>query len=613
MASIANQVLDDELVGGGDTTFVGGQASATIESSIPAGSYASAVNMDIDPFGRLSTRRGARTLTGNTESRNWDAIAVNWNANTNVWGNSLGSTAIDAAFYYDTDASETIVVAQGGALKQGTEGGAWATITSATYSGSDVYFAQLNNRLYYCDASGALKYIDSSYGYNAITAGKVTSIKITTQGIGYNAVPAITFTHNGGASGAATAILGYGGRVVGATVTTAGSGYSATTPPTIAFAAAPAGGTTALGLVNISQLPSKPKFLVSHTNRLFCCSADTSIPPDTVYASYFLDGESWDLVGGSVRVGGDGDPITGLFSWFGNKLLVFKQRSIWVINADPTLNASDWEITQITGRIGCVGHRTVQSVGSDVYFLAQDGVRAISQIQAGTQTDVGQPLSAPVQDIIDRINKSYLSQVRSAFYRNRYFLALPVDSGTTPSVVLVWNELSRSWLGSWTGWSPSEFVVTGFSGRIRLNFGDTTGKFWTWDDYTAIASETSSQYRDDATDYESYIITRAYDLGDPLVNKLGYIVQFTSENRLTDASVTVYLSYSQDISGSFTSLDSSVTMSAGDRQKRRSLPLVSYGKFNVIQFKFGATRLKASLANLAVTAFVDPIETEVST
>jgi hypothetical protein len=604
-----NSQLDDQPVLDADNAFLGGQVSAADESNIPKGAYAEAQNMDFDQFGRLQTRRGARTTTGNAEARNWEDIATNWNALTSYWGTTLSSTAIDAAFYYDTYAAEYMIIAQGGALLQGTESSIYAAIASASYAGSTVYFGQLNNRLYYCDGSGALKYIDSTLTHNAITAGKVSSIKITVPGIGYTSVPAITFSSG---AAAATAVLGYGGKVVSATVTTPSSGYSATTPPTISFAAAPAGGTTAEGVVNLSQLPSKPAFLVSHKNRLFCTSADTSIPPDTVYASDILDGESWDLVGASVRVGGDGDPITALYPWFGNNLVVFKQRSIWVIDADPLINPADWEITLINNRIGCVAHRSIQAVGADVYFLAQDGVRSLAQIQAGTQTEVGQTLSAPIQDEIDTINQSVMTTICSAFYRNRYFLAIPTGSNTTPNRVLVWNELSKSWLGGWTGWSPRDFVVSGFSGRIRLNFADNAGKLWTWDDYTILADETVSQYRDDTTPYESFVITRAYSHGEPLVNKLGHSVHLFTENNLTDGSQTNYLYYDKDLSGTFTALDTAITVTSGDKFHRVVKNLISKGRFNVIQFKAGASTGKFTLSGIASTALPDTLQMEVS-
>lgn len=607
MAFPASTILDDEISTDGDTTFVGGQQSAASEASIPAGAYASAVNMDFDAFGRLSTRRGARTTVGNVADWVWNTHAVNWEADSSYFGTTLGSTAIDACFYFDTYASEYVVIAQGGGLLQGTEGAIYASISGASYSGPNVYFAQLNNRLYYCDGSGALKYIDSSVANNSITAGKVSSIKITTQGSGYTSVPAITFSSG---AAAATAVLAYGGRVVSATVGTPSSGYSATTPPTISFAAAPAGGVTAEGRVNISQVPSQPKFITTHTNRIFCTSADTSIPPDTVYASDILDGESWDLVGASVRVGGDGDPITGIYSWYGNNLLIFKQRSIWVIETDPTVDASSWVIRLVNNRIGCVSHRSIQAVGADILFLAQDGVRSLSNIQSGTQTDVGLPLSAVIQDQIDSINRDALAACTSAYYRNRYFLAIPQGDSTTPNVVLVYNQLAKSWVGTWTGWAPRDWCITGFSGRIRLNFADNAGKFWTWDDYTSATNELTSQFKDDTNAYESYVSTRGYAYNDPLVDKQGHTVQVFTENRPTDAPLTAYLYYDKDVSGTWTALDTAITVPAGDRRHRSTHNLISKGKYNVIQFRFGATAGKVTLVALATTAFADTIKPE---
>ena len=610
MAFIANQSLDDEPAGDGDVSFIGGQISASQESSIPKNAFASAQNMDFDSFGRMETRRGARTTTGNVEGRAWEAITTNWNALTAFFSSSLGSAAIDACFYFDTYANEYVVIAQSGVLYQGTETSIYSSIVGSSYSGSSVFFAQLNNRLYYCDATGGLKYIDSALANSAITAGRVGSVTMTSVGAGYTSVPAITFSSG---AAAATAVLGYGGRVISSNVITPSSGYSATTPPTISFAAAPAGGVTAAGRVNITQTPGKPQFLTAHRNRLFCASADTAIPPDTVYASDILDGESWDLAGSSIRVGGDGDPITGIYPWFENNLLIFKQRSIWVVDCNPLVDVANWTIRLVNNRIGCVAHRSIQAVGADVYFLSQIGVRTIGQIQAGTQTDVGQPISTPIQDQIEGTNNARLSTACSVYYGNRYMLAVPMGSATTPDTVLVWNELTKSWAGSWKGWAPRDFCVTSFSGRNRLNFADNTGKLWTWDDYTAPTAETTSQYQDDTNSYESFVVTRAYDFGDPLVDKLLHGVQVFTENRLTDSAVPMYLYYAKDISSTWTAIDTNINVLAGDRQKRRAYNLVSKGKANVVQFKFGATRWKASLPAIAVTAFSDTLNPEVNT
>lgn len=610
MASLSSQLLDDPPIGDGDASFLLGQQSAQQESSIAKTAFASAQNMDFDPFGRLVTRRGAKSIVGNVASITWDSDTVAWGSETRLWGSSLSSgVSLDGAAYFPAGSTSYVVVAQGGVIKQGTESVAFATVASSSYSGNFVYFAQLGTRLYYCDGVGPLAYIDSAAAHQSIGAGRVTSVKITYQGLGYTSVPAITAS-----SGAATftGVLGYGGRLVGATITAAGSGYSATTPPTATVDAAPVAANTATVRLQISQTPSKPKYLVAHTNRLFCTTADTGIPADTVYASDFLDGESWDLVGASVRVGGDGDPITGLYPWINNNLIVFKQRSVWVIVADPLQDPADWTIKLLSNRVGCVSHRSIQAVGADIYFLAQDGVRSISQIESGAVADIGQPMSFPLQDQIDALSRANQAWICSAYYKNRYFLSVVTGEGATPSIggVLVWNQLTKSWTGKWTGWQPREFFISGIGGRLRLNFADAQGRLWTWDDFTNITAEMSDSYLDDTSAYESYVITRAYDCAEPLVEKQGHAVQFFTENRLTNTAMSCYAYYDKDMSGSWTALDTAIAIPANDRQKRRSFGLISQGRWNCIQFKFGAINGRAVLVGTAVTAFADNIKPE---
>jgi hypothetical protein len=610
MASIRNDLLDDSVTPDGDSSFVLGQQSSQSEQAIPKTAFASAENMDFDPFGRLVTRRGAKSAIGNVASLPWGEETDVWGTSTKIWGSGLTSgVSVDSAAYFPVGTADYVVVAQGGVLKRATESAALSTIASSAYTGNFVYFGQLGKRLYYCDGDSALAYIDSAVANQAVSAGRVTSIKILTQGSGYTSVPAITFS-SGAAT--ATAVLGYGGRVVSATITAPGAGYSSTTPPSITFATAPAGGVTATGRVNISQTPSKPKYLVAHTNRLFCTTADTSIPSDTVYASDFLDGESWDLVGNSVRVGGDGDPITALYPWINNNLIVFKQRSVWMITADPLVDVAQWTIKLLSNRIGCVSHRSVQAVGADIYFLAQDGVRAISQIESGAVADIGQPLSFPIQDKIDALTRANQHWICSAYYKNRYFLSVVTGEGATPTIsgCMVWNQLTRSWMGQWTGWQPREFFISGFSGRLRLNFADAQGKLWTWDDYTNVSAETSDAYRDETTPYESFVVTRAYDCGDPWVDKTGHAVQFYTENRLTDQAMSCYAYYSKDVSGSWDTLSTAIPIAANDRWHRRTFNLLPKRKWNCIQFKYGATAGKVVLVMTALTAFSDNIKPE---
>jgi hypothetical protein len=603
----SNNVLDDPILLDGNDSFVGGQVSSTRANLVPDNAYADGKNIDLDEFGNAVTRRGAALTTGYLV---WETTETNWEAQGQLWN---GLTApIKGVAYFDTGAAERLVLSDGGTtLKTSTESGDFTVVSgSSIAAGATVEFAQLVNRLYYADGDGALRYLDSSAANQTITANKVTSIEITEKGLGYTSVPTITFTGSNTTPAAATAVLGYGGKVVSATVDTAGSGYSTTAPPTIAFTAAPSGGTDAKGVVHLSQTPLKPKLLVSANSRLFATSADASIPDDTIYVSDILDGESWDLIGNSIRVGGgDGDPIVALTPWYGYNMLVFKELSIWVIEADPSLSVADWTIKLINNRTGCVAARTVQQVGSDVLFLSRDGVRSIKTIEAGAQTDVSLPVSTPVNDLIGRINQSQISKCCAVYWRNRYLLSVPLDSATTPDRVLCYHLLAKSWTGHWSGWEPRDWVITAFGGKLRMNFGDQRGQLYTWDDYTAEDSTTAETYKDGATAYESYIKSRAYRYGETWGDKIGYSVQFNLEN-IHSTAITSNLYYYKDLSDSAQTLASSVSLTADTNLIREGYNLLPKGRFNQIQFKVQADEGRLALHSIETSAFGQPIKPE---
>ena len=375
----------------------------------------SAINMDYDDFGNIVSRLGTVTLAGNPLVQNWEDIADNWNAITSSFGSNLPVNAsVFSGFYFDTAASERLVIAVNDTstktLYYGSPGTSYAQIASSTIDQAStyVYFAQLNEKLFYADGYSSLRYITSANSNSSITAGKISRIDVINQGSNHSSIPTITISAPpSGTTATAEAVVTGDGLLVAINITNPGSGY--TTAPTVTIT--PPNGSHAVAYVSLSA-PSKPIYLTTHTNRLWCVSNDTSVTPDTLYFSDLLDGEVWDPLG-SIRIGADGDPIKGLYSWFGYKLLVFKERSIWTVDADPTQDPADWQVTLVSGNIGCSSHRSIAAVGPDVFFLSRDGIRSMAQIQAGTQTSVGLALSSPINDLISRINKTKLDMCLS--------------------------------------------------------------------------------------------------------------------------------------------------------------------------------------------------------
>ncbi|MDR1191284.1 MAG: hypothetical protein LBK60_06430 [Verrucomicrobiales bacterium] len=228
--------------------------------------------------------------------------------------------------------------------------------------------------------------------------------------------------------------------------------------------------------------PPRCKWLVAHMGRLL--AAGTRVA-DELVASDFLDGGHWDYAHQSIRVGnGDGDPITALCPWENWTLIVGKAQSVWLVNADATQgDASMWTVQAVSQNVGCVAHRTMKAFGKDVWFLSRSGVHTVQKLALNSQYQVTDPVSEPIQDLIDRVNWDAADTACAAVWNNRYILAVPLDGADAPNTVLVYNAITQSWTTPWTGWTPTGFTVSGFGGRLRLNFGQPDGRVLRWLDY----------------------------------------------------------------------------------------------------------------------------------
>ncbi len=642
----SSDALDDQMLLDGSTGFSTGVISATRPDAIPATSMESAINMDYDDFGNLVTRLGCVSLTGNSITGNWEDILTNWNLTTSNFASNLSvNETVFSGFYFDTAASERLVIAVNNTssknLYYGSPGVSYNIISGATLNiaATFVYFAQLNDKLFYSDGYGTLKYVSSANLNVSAVAGKISRIDIINQGSNHSSVSTITISAPpSGITATATANVANDGNLVAITITDPGSGY--VTAPTVTIS--PANGSHAVAFVSLTP-PNKPLYLTTHTNRLWAVSGDTAIQPDTLYFSDILDGESWDPLG-SVRVGGDGDPIKGLYSWFGYQLIVFKERSIWAVNADPTQDPADWTISLISGNIGCSSHRSIAAVGPDVFFLSRDGIRSLQQIQAGTQTSVGLALSSPINDLISKIDKTKLDLCDGTFWNNRYMLAVPfIKEDPTilglesefailtensieialegalneNNAVIVYHSLARSWLGYWDNWTVHDFIATSFStfGPVLMFAGDVVsvssgaGQVWSFNDYlpnSRLSPIPSAAYTDGGASYASTVITKAYNLNEPIPDKIGYSVQFAFDNPYTTSTTTAALSLAKNMSDTFVTLDSALAIT-GNQKFLKAYNLISQGRWNNLQFKITTDSGRLSLQSTILSGFVDSV------
>ncbi|HTI69676.1 MAG TPA: hypothetical protein VMF06_06905 [Candidatus Limnocylindria bacterium] len=263
---------------------------------------------------------------------------------------------------------------------------------------------------------------------------------------------------------------------------------------------------------SITDGPANLSLLTAQRFRLFGVAPDAI---DELWVSKFLpegatpfsqEAEGVLVPMNPTRIGeGEGDSITGLFAWKAFILLVFKQASIWAVDTSPALQAADaspsnvagtFGVERLSGRVGCVAHRTIVMAGNDVLFLGRDGVRGLQRTLADPAGAVSEALSYPVDDYIQRINWAVASSACATYWNGRYLLAVPLDGSMVNNAVLVYQPSQNRWQ-VWTGLQPIQFAVTRFSGQPqKLAVLDARGDVLVFQDYIPQGQASAVHYRD---------------------------------------------------------------------------------------------------------------------
>lgn len=368
--------------------------------------------------------------------------------------------------------------------------------------------------------------------------------------------------------------------------------------------------------------PPVGRLLAWHGARL--CVAGVSAVPDAVYFSDPLltaplpGGPPWNHPTGHVRAGGgEGDAITALVPWSDFNLIVFKRHSTWIVNtpagaADPAA----FPVNPIHRRVGCVAGRTAVQVGADVWFLAADGVRSLRRTQGNaTQQEIGDTISFPVHDLIERINPAAAGTSCAVCWNGRFLLAVPLDGASAPNAVLVCNTLTQTWTGHWLGWRPLDWVVSAFGGNARLCFGQVDGTVREWLDYLPASAETPAAFTDaGGAPVLTVLRTRALNFGDAHGPKSGF--NYEVEFNASQAQVDVRAVLDDSVQGPGDTLLSApaarplpLPLPCGLPRGgivRRTRDLQRYGRFRALQFDVASTGGKLALRSISASAFDDP-------
>lgn len=126
----------------------------------------------------------------------------------------------------------------------------------------------------------------------------------------------------------------------------------------------------------------------------------------------------------------DGDSFTAL-KRFGDQLLAFKENGIWRILGT---NPGEFEVREQFGG-GTINPRTIATYGERVFFVERDGVSVYD----------GQTTAPYMRENIEKIwrtvNINAMDKMRSAIFKDKYYLALPVNNSKVANAFLVYDLL----------------------------------------------------------------------------------------------------------------------------------------------------------------------------
>ena len=246
---------------------------------------------------------------------------------------------------------------------------------------------------------------------------------------------------------------------------------------------------------------------------------------DLVSASDFLNITRYLPVLSSFRINqGSADSLVALHKFDATTIVCFKESSVYMVR-NVYGNLTDLVLDEMTSGYGCASAKSIVSVGRDVWFLSDKrGVCSLGITESGAVQGVDQPISEPIQPLIDRINWHNADLSVSAYANNRFYIAVPLDSGLDPDLnksntaVLIFDFLNQFWTGYDDGIYVKEWVQPVVWGRKRLCFLGYDGTINLYDDIDL------GGIKDETTDaagavtnvaISDELVTRGYNLGTP--------------------------------------------------------------------------------------------------
>jgi hypothetical protein len=222
-----------------------------------------------------------------------------------------------------------------------------------------------------------------------------------------------------------------------------------------------------------------------------------------VYWSKILEPQSFSGTGTGYldirEIFGEDDTVTAITA-YNNRLVIFGRRNIAFFAGAEDPTGTSFMMTDHIKGIGCIARDSVQNVGSDVVFLASDGVRTVGRTIQEQSSPIGDVSKNVRDDIVQYVAGESEFRIKSIYSPTDafYLLTLPATGYTYCFDMRVPLQDGSRRVTLWTDITPSAFTV-------RKNNDLLVGKNGYIGRYTG--------YTDNGTTYRMSYFTNYFDFG----------------------------------------------------------------------------------------------------
>lgn len=279
------------------------------------------------------------------------------------------------------------------------------------------------------------------------------------------------------------------------------------------------------------------------------------VDSNTIRVSHYLEDNAWSSLDMFSINDGSSDRLVAVAPWTLNEFVIFMRNSIFYAAVGVGANAgndaateADSYIKSLASDVGCIARGSIVQAGGGILFLSDNGVYMLNPAgagQGGANTPEGmrlltiaEPLSAPINDVIARINYNYVDRAVASYWDNRYYLSVPLDDSTRNNATLVYNFVNKAWESVDT--YP---VLASVNNPVTATFGTV---MWTSGNYFEVFVYTTGPHLLSVGDNVNLVFTQSYSGATPLSGLYPYGTYVVQPTGFADSYFKIKIPYSAD-------------------------------------------------------------------